>query len=66
MINCSHNDFALIGNISLSNRNLKIGRKVAFYNNVYIWGDGTIEIGDNVSIGMNTVLYAKVGRPSDN
>ena len=48
----------LIGDIVLNNTNLKIGKNVSIYPYVQIFGDGMIEIGDNVSIGTGTIIYA--------
>ena len=48
----------IVGDIVLINRNLKIGKNVTIYPYVQIFGDGLIEIGDNVSIGTGTILYA--------
>lgn len=48
----------LVGNIKLINTNLKIGKNVTFYPDVMLWGDGNIEIGDNVTIGNGTIIYA--------
>ena len=48
----------LIGNMTLINRNVKCGKNVTIYPGVMFWGDGAIEIGDNVDIGKDTVIYA--------
>lgn len=48
----------LVGNVTLINTNLKIGRNVTLYPGVMLFGDGRIEIGDNVDIGNNTIIYA--------
>ena len=48
----------LIGDIILINKNLKIGKNVSIYPYVQLFGDGLIEIGDNVSIGTGTIIYA--------
>lgn len=40
--------------------NVKVGKKVTLYPGVYLWGRN-IEFGDNVNIGMNTVIFAKKG-----
>lgn len=48
----------LIGDIVLINTNLKIGKNVSIYPYVQLFGDGLIEIGDNVSIGTGTIIYA--------
>ncbi len=57
-IGCSHSDFSLVGNVTLINRNVKLGHHVALYPDVMLFGDGPIEIGDNVNIGNGTVIYA--------
>ena len=49
---------SLIGDIVLINTNLKIGKNVSIYPHVQLFGDGLIEIGDNVSIGTGTIIYA--------
>ncbi len=48
----------LIDNIVVINTNLKIGKNVSIYPYVQLFGDGLIEIGDNVSIGTGTIIYA--------
>lgn len=48
----------LNGDIVLINTNLKIGKNVSISPYVQIFGDGLIEIGDNVSIGTGTIIYA--------
>lgn len=53
-----HNNFTIYGDVNLFNTNIKIGNNVQIYPNVTFWGDGPIEIGDNCSIGMGTVIYA--------
>lgn len=58
MINCSHNNFSIVGDITVINRNIKLGHNVTIYPNVMFWGDGEIVIGDNVDIGNGTVIYA--------
>lgn len=61
-INCPHNQFNLVGNVNLINKNIKLGKNVTIYPNVMFFGDGLIEIGDNVDIGNNTIIYAsKIG-----
>lgn len=49
---------SLVGDIILINRNLKIGRNVTIYPYVQLFGDGLIEIGDNVDIGTGTIIYS--------
>ena len=48
----------LIGNMTLINRNVKCGKNVTIYPDVMFFGDGRIEIGDNVDIGNGTIIYA--------
>lgn len=57
-INCTHSDFTVYGKISLINHNVRLGKNVRIYPGVMLFGDGPIEIGDNVSIGNNTMIYA--------
>lgn len=58
MISCPHNDFTLVGPVTVINRNVKLGKNVTIYPGVMFWGDGDIRIGDNVDIGKDTVIYA--------
>ena len=61
-IGCTHSDFLLVGKITLINTNIKLGHNVTIYPDVMFFGDGPIEIGDNVDIGNGTILYsAKAG-----
>lgn len=46
------------GSMTLINKNLKCGDNVNFYPNCMFFGDGLIEIGDNVDIGNNTIIYS--------
>lgn len=46
------------GEIFVMNKNIKIGENVSIYPGVQFFGDGLIEIGDNVSIGNGTLIYA--------
>lgn len=48
----------LIGNINLINTNVKLGKNVSLYPDIMFFGDGKIEIGDNVTIGNGTMIYA--------
>lgn len=57
-IRCQHKDVSLVGNITLINRNIKLGHNVTIYPDVMIFGDGPITIGDNVDIGNGTIIYA--------
>lgn len=57
-IKCDHSDFSIYGKISLVNCNIKLGRNVKIYPDVMLFGDGLIEISDNVSIGNGTIIYS--------
>ena len=57
-IKCPHKDFTLVGPITVINHNIIIGHHVTIYPGVMFWGDGLIEIGNNVSIGNNTIIYS--------
>ena len=57
-IRCDHSDFYLVGNVTLINSNIKLGHNVTIYPDVMFFGDGLIEIGDNVDIGNGTIIYA--------
>ena len=59
-ISCPHSNFTLVGNVSLINRNVRLGKKVTIYPGVQFFGDGMIEIGDNVGIGNNTIIYSSL------
>lgn len=48
----------LVGDITLINTNLRLGKHVTLYPGVMFFGDGLIEIGDNVDIGNGTIIYA--------
>ena len=48
----------LVGPMTLINTNLKIGNNVTIYPYTQFFGDGLIEIGDNVDIGTGTVVYS--------
>lgn len=50
----------LIGDITLINHNVAIGKNCSLYPGVMIWGDGPVEIGDNVNIGKDTVIYSSL------
>jgi acetyltransferase-like isoleucine patch superfamily enzyme len=55
----------ILGKVYVNGSNIKIGKDVTIYPNVYFWGEGLIEIGDNVDIGMGTIIfsnkYVKIG-----
>lgn len=57
-IGCKHNDFNLVGKVNLINRNITLGRNVTIYPDVMFWGNGPIDIGDNVDIGNGTIIYS--------
>lgn len=50
--------FTIYGKIYHSNPNVCIGENVRIYPGVQFWGDGLIKIGNHVSIGNNTLIYA--------
>lgn len=50
----------ILGKIYLNARNVKVGKNVTLYPGVYLWGND-IEIGDNVDIGVGTIIYSKNG-----
>lgn len=49
---------SILGKITLINPNIKVGKNVTFYPDVMFFGDGLISIGDNVTIGNGTIIYA--------
>ena len=48
----------IVGKMTLINPNIQVGNNVTFYPNVTLFGDGVIELGDNVNIGSGTIIYA--------
>ena len=60
-IGCKHNQFSLVGDVLLVNKNITLGRNVFIFPNVSFFGDGPIVIGDNVSIGNDTIIYSSKG-----
>ena len=48
----------ILGKLHLVNSNISIGRNCTFFEGVTFFGDGEIVIGDNVSIGQNTLIYS--------
>lgn len=50
----------IIGKINMHATNVKIGCNVTIYPGVFFWGNN-IEIGDNVDIGIGTIIYSKNG-----
>lgn len=57
-ISCPHKDFSLVGDITLINTNLRLGRGVTIYPGCLFYGDGLIEIGDGANVGKDTVIYS--------
>ncbi len=57
-IGCPHKDFSLVGEVTLINRRIKLGRGVTIYPGCMFFGDGPIEIGDNVDIGKDVIIYS--------
>lgn len=57
-VRCPHNCFNIVGHVTLINNNIRIGKNVTIYPDVMFWGDGPIEIGDNVDIGNGTIIYS--------
>ena len=55
-----HKAVTLLGNVYLNASNVKIGRNVTIYPNVYFWGSGEIVIGDNV----DSVSYTHLTLPT--
>jgi acetyltransferase-like isoleucine patch superfamily enzyme len=58
-IKSKENSVQILGIVHVNASNVKIGKNVTIYPNVYFWGDGLIEIGDNIDIGIGTVIFAK-------
>lgn len=53
-----NNKLNIYGTMTLVNKNIKCGNNVSFYPNIMLFGDGPIEIGDNVDIRNNTIIYS--------
>lgn len=51
----------LLGYPLLINKKVKHGKNVCIYPDVTFFGDGEIEIGDNVNIGQGAIFYASSG-----
>jgi acetyltransferase-like isoleucine patch superfamily enzyme len=58
-IRSSEKSVNILGKVYVNATNIKIGKNVTIYPNVYFWGDGEIIIGDNVDIGIGTIIFAK-------
>ena len=50
----------ILGKIYLNAKKVNVGKNVTFYPGVYLWGND-IEIGDNVDIGVGTIIYSNKG-----
>ena len=48
----------VLGKVYINSKKIKVGRNVTFYPGVYLWGN-EIEIGDNVDIGIGTIIYSR-------
>ena len=48
----------ILGKVYIQARNIKFGKNVTIYPSVYLWGQN-IEIGDNVDLGIGTIIYSK-------
>ncbi len=46
----------ILGKIHVNATNITISDNVNIYPGVYFWGDGEIIIGDNVDIGVGTII----------
>lgn len=57
-IHCPHKNFNLVGKVTLINPNVTLGNNVNIYQDVMIFGDGKVTIGDNVDIGTGTIIYS--------
>jgi len=57
-IGCNHDQFKLVGKVHLVNTKIAMGKHVTIYPDVMFFGDGPIVIGDHVTIGNGTVIYA--------
>lgn len=55
---CPHNDFSIVGDITVINKNITLGKGVTIYPGCLFFGDGEIVIGDGVDIGKDCVIYA--------
>jgi acetyltransferase-like isoleucine patch superfamily enzyme len=53
--NCNVN---ILGDVTLINPNIIVGKNVVIYPNCMFFGDGPIIIGDDVNIGNGTIIYA--------
>ena len=56
----THSDVStlrILGSVDIVNPNVKFGKNVILFNNITIFGDGPVEIGDYTCIGANTLIY---------
>ena len=49
---------SIIGKVTVINRNIQIGNNVTIYPDVMFFGDGPIKIGNGVTLGNGTIIYA--------
>ena len=57
---CHHDNFILVGDITLINNNVSIGKDVTIYPGCMFFGDGIISIGNGVDIGKDCVIYSSL------
>ena len=58
LTSCRHNKFKVLGKVYVWNPNIKLGKNVVLYPGVTLFGDGKIEICDNVVIGNGSIICA--------
>lgn len=58
--NVTEGKINILGKIYMNATNVKFGRNVTLYPGCYFWGRN-IEIGDNVDIGIGTIIYSRNG-----
>lgn len=51
------NNIKFLGRVNIRNKNVSFGKNVILYDNVHFLGQGKVEIGDNVAIGNNTIIF---------
>lgn len=51
-------NYCIYGKIHHINKNIIVGNNIRIYPGVQFFGDGIIKIGNNVSIGNNTLIYS--------
>lgn len=57
--NSSNKTPRIIGKVFLrQSPKIILGKNVTFYNNVILWGPGTIKFGDNCAVGDNVIIYS--------